>query len=188
VTTEPPLVADKSARATSDAPRLIVNTGDGRGKSSSAFGIMARAWARNWNIAVVQFVKGPDWKTGEEKLARHLGVTWHTLGDGFTWDSNNIDESKAQNVHAWEVAQHIIASDDFDLVILDELTYLFEWGWLDIDEVVRSLNSRPNRTHIVVAGRSAPAELLAIADTVTVMESPKHAFENGIPAKKGLEY
>jgi cob(I)alamin adenosyltransferase len=186
--TQPPRTADKSARTTNDAPRLIVNTGDGRGKSSSAFGIMARAWARDWNIAVVQFIKGPDWKTGDEKLGKHLGVTWHTLGDGFTWDSSDIDESKAQNLHAWNVAQQLLASADFDLIILDELTYLFEWGWLDVNVVVDALCNRPQRTHVVVTGRAAPEELLGIADTVTVMESSKHAFEAGIPAKKGLEY
>lgn len=186
--TEPPLTADKSARTSSDAPRLIVNTGDGRGKSSSAFGIMARAWARDWNIAVVQFVKGPDWKTGEEKLGRHLGVTWHTLGDGFTWDSENIDESKAQNLHAWEVAQQLLISGDFDLIILDEITYLFEWGWLDVDIVLDALRARSERTHVVVTGRGAPDDVVALADTVTVMTSPKHAFDAGIPAKKGLEY
>jgi cob(I)alamin adenosyltransferase len=185
---EPPLTADKRALTKSGAPRLIVNTGDGRGKSSSAWGIMARAWAQGWSIAVIQFIKGSDWKTGEEKLGRHLGVTWHTLGDGFTWDSDDLDESKAQNLHAWTVAQQLMGSGDFDLIILDEITYLFEWGWLGVDTVLNALRTRPNRTHVVVTGRAAPDALLALADTVTVMESPKHAFEAGIPAKRGLEY
>ena len=186
--TKPPLTADKNARTSSDAARLIVNTGNGRGKSSSAFGIMGRAWARGWNIAVVQFIKGPDWKTGEQKLGEHLGVTWHTLGDGFTWDSNDIEASRAQNVRAWSTAHDALTNGAFDLVILDELTYLLDWGWLDVDVVVHALMERSDRTHVVITGRAAPDALLAIADTVTVMESPKHAFDAGILAKKGIEY
>jgi cob(I)alamin adenosyltransferase len=186
--TEPPRTADKSARQQSDDPRLIVNTGDGRGKSSSAFGIMGRAWARGWQTAVVQFVKGPDWKTGEEALGRHLGISWHTLGDGFTWDSADLDESKAQNLHAWSVAKTLLTSGEHDLVILDEITYLFEWGWLEVEDVLATLASRSRRTHVVVTGRNAPDALIEAADTVTTMENVKHAFDAGIPAKKGLEY
>jgi cob(I)alamin adenosyltransferase len=185
---EPPLVADKSGRRTTDEPRLIVNTGDGRGKSSSAFGMMGRAWARGWSTAVVQFIKGPDWKTGEQALGAHLGVTWHVLGDGFTWDVDDLDASKAHNLHAWDVAQGLLGSGEHDLVILDELTYLLEWGWLDVEAVLSSLRARSRKTHVVITGRNAPEPLLQLADTVTEMHNHKHAFESGIPAKKGLEY
>ena len=106
------------------ATRVLLNTGDGKGKSSAAFGVMARAWARGWTVAVVQFVKGGKWHVGEKKLAEHLGIEWQTLGDGFTWESTDLDETAAKNRHAWDVAKTKLASGDFDLVILDELTYV----------------------------------------------------------------
>src|SRR5579862_589240 len=118
---------------------VIVNTGDGKGKSSSAFGVMARGWARGWRVGVVQFMKSDKWRTGEQKLAEHLGIDWWTLGDGFTWESEDIDESAAVNVHAWGVARERLASGDYDLLILDELTYVVNFGWVDVADVVRAV-------------------------------------------------
>ena len=116
---------------------VVVNTGDGKGKSTAAFGVMGRGWARGWRVGVVQFMKSGDWKVGEQKLAHHLGVDWWTLGDGFTWESSDLDESAAKNVHAWEVARAKLASGDYDLLILDELTYVVNYGWVPVAEVVR---------------------------------------------------
>ena len=121
---------------------VLVNTGHGKGKSSAAFGVMARGWARGWRVAVVQFVKGGKWKTGERKLADHLGIEWHTLGDGFTWESTDLDETAAKGRHAWEVARDKLASGDYDLLILDELTYAVKYGWVDVEEVVAGV-ARP---------------------------------------------
>lgn len=167
---------------------VIVNTGDGKGKSSSAFGMMARAWAADWHVAVVQFLKGPKWKTGEQKLAKHLGIEWFTLGDGFTWESKDLDETQAVNQHAWHFAVGLIESGDYDLVILDELTYCITYGWVSEAAVCDVLRSRPARTSIVLTGRGATEGIISLADTVTEMRHVKHAFDSGKKAVRGLDY
>jgi cob(I)alamin adenosyltransferase len=170
------------------ASRLLVNTGTGKGKSSAAFGVMGRAWARGWSVCVVQFVKSEKWRAGERKLAEHLGIEWHTLGDGFTWESTDLDETVAKGRHAWDVAAAKISSAEYDLVILDEVTYTVKYGWVPVDDIVRVLEDRPERTNVVVTGRYAPDEIIAIADTVTEMVKVKHAMDIGIGARKGIEY
>ena len=167
---------------------VVVNTGDGKGKSSSAFGVMARGWARGWRVGVVQFMKSDKWRTGEQKLAEHLGVDWWTLGDGFTWESDDLDESAAKNVHAWQVARDRLASGHYDLLILDELTYVVNFGWVPVGEVVSAVAERSPGTSVVITGRDAPPELVELADTVTEMRVVKHAFDRGIGAMKGIEY
>ena len=167
---------------------VVVNTGDGKGKSSSAFGVMGRGWARGWRVAVVQFIKADGWNTGEKKLADHLGIEWHTLGDGFTWESTDLDETAAKGRHAWSVAKTKLASGEYQLVVLDELTYAITFGWIDGDDVVTALRDRAPGTNVVVTGRDAPDDLVAIADTVTEMRKVKHAYDTGIKAIKGIEY
>ena len=167
---------------------VLVNTGYGKGKSSAAFGVMARGWARGWSVGVVQFVKGGKWKTGERKLADHLGIEWHTLGDGFTWESTDLDETAAKGRHAWEVARGKLASGDYQLLILDELTYAATYGWVPTEEIVAGLQARSPKTNVVVTGRDAPAEIVDLADTVTEMRKVKHAYDRGIKAIKGIEY
>lgn len=167
---------------------LLVNTGDGKGKSSAAFGVMLRSVALDWPVAVLQFVKSGDWKVGEEKIGRSLGVNWQSLGEGFTWDSDNLDHDKEVAQKAWAVARTMISGGDFRLVILDELTYLCTWGWIDTDDVVATLAGRPARTNVIVTGRDCPQAIIDIADTVTEMRKVKHAYDKGIVAKKGIEY
>ena len=167
---------------------VLVNTGHGKGKSSAAFGVMGRAWARGWRVGVVQFIKSGKWKTGERKLADHLGVEWHTLGDGFTWESTDLDETAAKGRHAWDVARAKLTSGDYDLLILDELTYAVKYGWVDVSAVVDGVRNRAPHTNVVITGRDAPEELVQVADTVTEMHKVKHAYDQGIKAKKGIEY
>ena len=167
---------------------VLLNTGHGKGKSSAAFGVMARGWARGWRVGVVQFIKGGKWKTGERKLADHLGVEWHTLGDGFTWESTDLDETAAKGRHAWDVAAAKLASGDYDLLILDELTYAVKYEWVPVDEVVAGIRDRAAGTNVVMTGRDAADELVALADTVTEMRKVKHAYDQGIKGKKGIEY
>ena len=167
---------------------VLVNTGHGKGKSSAAFGVMGRGWARGWRVGVVQFIKSGKWKTGERKLADHLGIEWHTLGDGFTWESTDLDETAAKGRHAWDVAAAKLASGDYDLLILDELTYAVKYGWVDVAEVVAGVRDRAPHTNVVITGRDAPDELVELADTVTEMRKVKHAYDEGIKAKKGIEY
>ncbi len=167
---------------------VLINTGHGKGKSSAAMGVMARGWARGWRVGVVQFLKSGKWKTGERKLADHLGIEWHTLGDGFTWESTDIEETAAKGRHAWEVAAEKLASGTYDLLILDELTYPIKYGWIDVADVVKAVAERAPKTNVVITGRNAPDELIAIADTVTEMRKIKHAYDEGIGAMKGIEY
>jgi cob(I)alamin adenosyltransferase len=167
---------------------VLLNTGHGKGKSSAAFGVMARGWARGWRVGVVQFIKGGKWKTGERKLADHLGIEWHTLGDGFTWESTDLDETAAKGRHAWDVAAGKLASGDFDLLILDELTYAVKYEWVPVDEVVAGIRDRAEGTNVVMTGRDAADELVELADTVTEMRKIKHAYDRGIKGKKGIEY
>jgi cob(I)alamin adenosyltransferase len=167
---------------------VLVNTGYGKGKSSAAFGVMGRGWARGWRVGVVQFIKSGKWKTGERKLADHLEIEWHTLGDGFTWESTDLDETAAKGRHAWDVAAAKLASGDFDLLILDELTYAVKYGWVDVADVVAGVRDRAPHTNVVITGRDAPDGLIELADTVTEMRKVKHAYDQGIKAKKGIEY
>lgn len=188
----PPDVPDRPSAdrtpSSSRRSRLLVNTGHGKGKSSAAFGVMGRAWARGWRVVVVQFIKSEQWKAGERRLADHLGVEWHTLGDGFTWESTDLDETAATARHAWEVAAEKIGSGVYDLVILDEVTYAVTYGWVPVDEVVAVLRDRPDRTNVIVTGRDAAPEIVELADTVTEMRVVKHAHDRGIPARRGIEY
>ncbi|HWE68429.1 MAG TPA: cob(I)yrinic acid a,c-diamide adenosyltransferase [Acidimicrobiales bacterium] len=167
---------------------VLINTGHGKGKSSAAFGVMGRAWARGWTVGVVQFVKGGKWKVGERKLAEHLGIDWQILGDGFTWESTDLDETAAKGRHAWSVARDKLASGDYDMLILDELTYANTYGWVPVAEVVAGVLGRAPKTNVVITGRDAAPELIEIADTVTEMRMVKHAYERGIKARKGIEY
>ncbi|HEX3839373.1 MAG TPA: cob(I)yrinic acid a,c-diamide adenosyltransferase [Acidimicrobiales bacterium] len=167
---------------------VLLNTGDGKGKSSAAFGVMGRAWARGWTVGVVQFVKGGKWKVGERKLAEHLGIEWQTLGDGFTWESADLDETEAKGRHAWEVAREKLASGRYDMLIFDELTYAVSYGWVPVADVVEAVVNRAPTTNVIITGRHAPAEFVEMADTVTEMTMVKHAYRRGIRAVKGIEY
>lgn len=167
---------------------VLINTGDGKGKSSAAFGVMGRAWARGWRVCVVQFIKNEAWKTGEKKLADHLGIEWWSLGDGFTWDSTDMDATEAHGREAWRVSREKLASGDYDLVILDELTYIVTFGWVPVGDVVEAVRNRAPHTNVIITGRDAHPDLIAIADTVTEMRKVKHAFDQGVEARKGIEY
>ncbi len=181
--TEPP------STGTVRAPSLVlVNTGDGKGKSTAAFGTAMRALARGWKVAVVQFLKSGDWSVGEEKIARQLGVDWWALGDGFTWDAEDIGESEAIARAAWDSAAGIIAAGEHQLVILDEVTYPMNWGWIETDAVVAAIEARPERVSVIITGRDAPAGIVEIADTVTEMVKVKHAFDRGVMARRGIDY
>jgi cob(I)alamin adenosyltransferase len=171
------------------APSIVlVNTGHGKGKSSAAFGVMGRAWARGWRTVVVQFIKSDKWKAGERKLGEHLGIEWHTLGDGFTWESTDLERTAELGREAWRQAAAKLASGDYDLLILDELTYVMKYGWVPADEVAAAVRDRAPRTSVVITGRDAPDEIVEVADTVTEMRKVKHAYDSGIGALKGIEY
>jgi cob(I)alamin adenosyltransferase len=171
------------------APSLVlVNTGDGKGKSTAAFGVVLRAVARGWKVCVIQFLKSGRWRTGEEELGRKLGVDWNPLGDGFTWDADDLEASRAKAEAAWAAARQVLASGDYRLVVLDELTYPMNWGWIDKAEVAAAIRERPEHVNVVATGRDAPAELLEVADTVTEMRKVRHAYDRGVLARRGIDY
>lgn len=167
---------------------VIVNTGHGKGKSTAAFGTLLRGVARGWKVGVVQFLKSGDWNTGEEKVCRELGVDWFAAGDGFTWNSEDLDESRAMAQGAWELAKTLMAGDEYRLLILDEISYAMTWEWIDAADVAKSVAERSERLSIVLTGRDMAEEVIDVADTVTEMRKVKHAFDNGIVAKKGIDY
>jgi cob(I)alamin adenosyltransferase len=167
---------------------VLVNTGDGKGKSTAAFGVVMRGVARGWHVCVIQFIKSGKWKVGEEAVGRQLGVEWLKGGDGFTWESPDLDESRGRAVAAWQLAAAAIAAGGHELVVLDEITYPLNYGWLPIDDVLDAIRTRPEHVNIVATGRNAPAALVELADTVTEMRKVKHAFDRGIRARRGLDF
>jgi cob(I)alamin adenosyltransferase len=171
------------------APSLVlVNTGDGKGKSTAAFGTAMRAVARGWRVAVIQFLKSGEWSVGEEKVGRQIGIDWWALGDGFTWDSEDMEESEAIAREAWSVAKEKISSGEYDMIILDEVTYPINWGWVDLDEVVAVIRDKPEKVNLILTGRDAPEALIELADTVTEMRKVKHAYDRGVMARRGIDY
>ena len=183
VPTKGPALAKSKA-----ASVVMVNTGDGKGKSTAAFGTAMRAVALGWKVIVIQFVKSGKWKVGEEKAATSLGVEWLTIGDGFTWDSKNMDRTEAIARHAWTVSKEKIQSGAYRLVVLDEITYPMNWGWIATSEVIDVIRNRPPAVNIIATGRDAPAELVEVADTVTEMRKVKHAFDRGVRAIRGIDF
>jgi len=176
-------------KATTRAESLIiVNTGDGKGKSTAAFGVVLRAVARDWNVCVIQFIKSGKWKVGEEKICRDLGVDWLKGGDGFTWESIDLDATEKIAMGSWQLAKAAIENGEYHLVVLDEITYPMNWRWIDPSEVIDTFQNRPRHVNIVATGRGAPLELIAIADTVTEMVNVRHAFDNGVKARRGIDF
>ena len=167
---------------------VIVNTGNGKGKSTAAMGMVMRSVARGWRVSVVQFIKSGKWKVGEEKIGRRLGVDWDAAGDGFSWESEDLDQSAALAVEAWRLARDRIEQGEHRLVVLDEITYPINWGWIDLDEVLSVIACRPDRVNVVATGRDAPKGLVDLADTVTEMVHVKHAYDLGIRAIRGIDF
>ena len=170
---------------------IIVNTGDGKGKSTAAFGLALRAQGRHHvhgkRVKIFQFMKVPSARFGEHRMFEQLGIPIEGLGDGFSWKSQDLEHSAQLARQGWETAKTAIMSGDNFMVVLDELTYPLIYGWLPLDDVLLTLQSRPKDVHVVITGRRCPPEIIAIADTVTEMTKIKHAFNAGIPAQRGIE-
>jgi cob(I)alamin adenosyltransferase len=168
---------------------VIVNTGNGKGKTTAALGTLFRAWGRGMRTCVVQFIKTETGNWGEIQAARKLGLDWNTMGDGFTWLSKDLERTGDKAQAAWVFAQGKIVGNGYDLVILDEMTYAFHKGWLDINQVIAWLKEhRPPELHLIITGRDAPAELIEYADLVTEMREIKHPYTRGIKAQPGIEF
>jgi cob(I)alamin adenosyltransferase len=168
---------------------LIVNTGPGKGKSTAAFGLMLRALGHGWRVGVVQFIKGA-WSTGERSALERFGeqVSWHTMGEGFTWETQDRERDVAAATRAWEKAKELMADATIRLILLDELNIALRYDYLPLNEVVAVLSARRPDLHIVVTGRNAKPELVAAADLVTEMTAVKHHFAAGVKAQEGIEF
>ncbi|MET0067833.1 MAG: cob(I)yrinic acid a,c-diamide adenosyltransferase [Candidatus Thiodiazotropha sp.] len=167
----------------------LVLTGEGKGKSSSAFGMVFRAAGWGMNVLVIQFIKG-QWKTGEQQAATRFDqIEWHALGDGFTWDTQNPQQDRETSRGIWALCQEKILSARYDLVVLDEILYCCDYGWLTGEEIAAFIrDAKPAWMHLVLTGRGAPQALIDVADTATEMQPLKHAFDQGIKAEQGVEF
>jgi cob(I)alamin adenosyltransferase len=175
------------AQAIIDKGLLLVLTGNGKGKSSSAFGMVARALGHGMRVGVVQFIKG-KFSTGEEAFFRRFPeVEYHVMGEGFTWETQDRERDIRAAQRAWEIARSMLQNPNLHLVVLDELTLVLKYGYLKLEDVLNDLNTRTPMQHVIVTGRSARPELIEVADTVTEMRAVKHAFEAGVRAQKGVE-
>ena len=170
---------------------LIVNTGDGKGKSTAAFGLALRAHGRSKAVKIFQFMKVPSARFGEHRMFEQLGIPIEGLGDGFSWKSQDLERSGQLARDGWLKAKAAIQSGKYFMVVLDEFTYPLIYGWMEpiggVEEVVQTLFDRPTHVHVVITGRRCPPEIIALADTVTEMTKIKHAFNAGIPAQRGIE-
>lgn len=166
---------------------LLVLTGNGKGKSSSAFGMVARALGHGIRVGVAQFIKGRN-DTGEEFFFRQQSdVVWHVLGEGFTWDTQNLEQDIKTAQRGWAVVKEMLNDTSLGLIVLDELTYPIKYGWLELDTVLTDLKARPAMQHVVITGRGAPKGLCEAADTVTDLQDVKHAYRDGVQAQKGID-
>jgi cob(I)alamin adenosyltransferase len=182
-------------------PLLAVHTGIGKGKSTAAFGMALRAWNAGWPIVVFQFVKSPKWKVGEESALKALGahhdatgtgapVTWHKMGEGWSWLARPGDERDhaAEAAEGWAQVKRDLADERYRFYVLDEFTYPMKWGWVDVAEVVTTLRARPGNQHVVVTGRDAAPALVEAADLVTEMSKVKHPMDAGRKGQQGIEW
>lgn len=179
----------KVAEATDPGRGLVlVHTGDGKGKSTSAFGVITRALGWGHKVGVVQFIKG-KWVSGERQFFQKLGsVDWHTMGEGFTWNTQDKDRDIAAATAAFSQAKEMMASGDYDLLVLDEINIALRYDYLDIETVIEALKKRSQRTSVVLTGRNARSELCDYADLVSEMREVKHPFKAGIKAQRGIDF
>lgn len=166
---------------------VIVHTGDGKGKSTAAFGLALRAHGRGKKVKIFQFMKVPTARFGEHRMFEQLGIPIEGLGDGFSWKSQDLEHSAQLARDGWQKAKAAILSGDYFMVTLDEITYPLIYGWLPLEDVLQTLSTRPTHVHVVLTGRRCPQPLIDLADTVTEMTLVKHAFQAGIPAQRGIE-
>lgn len=168
---------------------VVVNTGNGKGKTTAALGVLFRAWGRDMRVRMFQFLKHTGSRFGESRAADKLGIQMTAMGDGFTWRTKNMEHTQDLARHQWENCKQAILSDQYDVIIMDEFTYPLHYGWIPVEDVIDALKRKPHMLHIVITGRYAPQELVDFADLVTEMREIKHPYrEQGIKAQPGLEF
>ena len=168
---------------------VIINTGDGKGKTTAALGVLFRAWGRGMKVRMFQFIKNTGSHYGEQRAAENFGIPITALGDGFTWLSKDLDQSGALAAQQWENCKEALLSGEEDLIVFDEMTYALQFGWVSTKEVIATLKQRPEMMHVIITGRGAPQELIEYADLVTEMMEIKHPYKDqGIKAQPGIEF
>lgn len=190
-----------TTRQRRNRPLLVVHTGDGKGKSTAAFGLALRGWNQGWRIGVFQFVKSAKWRIGEQSALEALAelhdatgrggpIEWHKMGSGWSWSRKpgSDDDHEAAAVEGWAEIKRRVASETHDLLVLDEFTYAVNWGWVDVDDVVATLAGRPGHQHVIITGRRCDAKIIEIADLVTEMTKIKHPFDQGQKGQRGIEW
>ena len=183
----PPLLRDTPKPQGERRGLVIVHTGTGKGKSTAAFGLALRAVGRGKTVKIYQFMKVPSARFGEHRLFERLGMPIEGLGDGFSWKSRDLENSAELARQGWTRAEATVRAGEHFMVVLDEIMYPLRYGWLPLEPVLACLRERPSHVHVVLTGRNAPAELVAVADTVTEMTLIKHHFKAGVPAQRGIE-
>jgi len=171
-----------------DKGLVIVNTGKGKGKTTAAMGILFRAWGRDMKVIMLQFIKHSTANFGEQRAAKKIGVEMRAMGDGFTWRSKDLEKTADMARAHWEDCKEVIASGDYDIVVLDEFTYPMHYGWIPVEDVIQVLKDRPAMQHVIITGRNAPDALVDYADLVTEMQVVKHPYQSGIKAQPGIEF
>ena len=171
-----------------DKGLVIVNTGKGKGKTTAAMGVVVRAWGRGMKVIMLQFIKHSTANFGEQRAAQKMGIEMRAMGDGFTWRSKDLDQSAELARAHWEDCKTVIASGEYDVIVLDEFTYPMHYGWVDTEEVIETLKARPGMVHVIITGRNAPESLVEFADLVTEMNVVKHPYQEGIKAQPGIEF
>lgn len=166
----------------------IVYTGNGKGKTTAALGVVLRAWGRGLKVVMLSFIKSETSNYGEERAGKKLGIEMIPLGGGFTWLSKDLEKDRALAQKLWGICKEKLNSGEYDIVIFDEMTYPLTYGWLEIDDVLQTLDARPKDTHVIITGRDAPQKLIDYADLVTEMREVKHPFQQGIKAQPGLDF
>lgn len=182
------IVDARIAKAQEERGVLIVLKGSGKGKSSSAFGTMARSAGHGKRCAVIQFIKG-RMETGEHKFFKdHALIDWHVMGHGFTWETQDRDQDIAAAQAAWKIAAELLADESYDMLVFDEMSYMFKYGYLDVAPVVEAISNRPKMQNVIITGRTMAKEIKAIADTISVVQDERHAFRQGVKAQQGIEF
>ena len=178
-------------------PLLIIHTGDGKGKSTAAFGLALRAWSQQWSVGVFQFVKSARWRIGEQTALETLSgletggtIEWHKMGSGWSWSRKpgSDDDHAAAAAEGWAEIKRRLAAEAHRLYVLDEFTYPLNWGWIDLDDVLATLQNRPGNQHVIITGRQADPRLIEAAQLVTEMTKIKHPFDQGQKGQRGIEW
>lgn len=181
-------VDERIAQATEERGVFVVITGNGKGKSTSGFGTVLRAIGHGQKAGIVQFIKGSKWECGEMNILKQFAVQHHVMGTGFTWETQSTETDLAAAKVAWQRSKEMLSDETLDIVLLDEMTYMVKYGYIELDEIIEALNNRPKMQHVLITGRACHRRLIELADTVSEVQPIKHAFKAGVKAQKGLDW